>query len=88
MSRFIDFVGDALAFLGLSPDYWSTHRRRVQLSEYSDVIEELDCAGDCLVNALAYGSRGRHMLAKDDREALLELIDSVRNYIDHIKEEY
>ena len=75
-------------FLGVSPDYWSAHRRRIRLSEYADIMEELYAAGDNLANALAYGSQGRHTLRREDRVALIELINQVRNYIEHIEEEY
>jgi hypothetical protein len=76
-----------MTFLGLSKDRWRGHRRRVNRSNLYDIRNELHDANEALTNALAYGSIG-YSLSKEDRIALKELIDNVRNFIDHIEQEY
>lgn len=77
-----------MSFLGLEQNLWSFHRRRVRISDYDMIKSELNRAENALVNALAYSSQGRDRFEPRDRATLTELIDEVRNYIDHINEEY
>lgn len=67
---------------------WSVHRRRVRHAKLVDFLSELHAAEDSLTNALSFGSQKYVSIARTDRTALVELIDEIRNYIDHIKQEY
>lgn len=75
-----------MMFLGLSAEFWSMHRRRTKQADLTDVLEELRFAEGALVNALSFGSRGRGRIHREDKEVIVELIDQVRNFIDHLGE--
>lgn len=67
---------------------WASYRRQADFAELSDIMLELREAEQSLTNALSFGSRGRGKLTYRDRHTLVELIDEIRNYIDHIEEVY
>lgn len=89
MSR--QLSGVFMSFLGINDLTWRRYRRHIYAATYQDVLDELHTAEAALVNALSLAStrqRGRPIVDADDRTALKEIIDQVRNYIDHVQEEY
>lgn len=75
-------------FLGIPGEFWSSYRRQIYRADYEIVLNDLRTGEAALASALSAGSWGSNRMSRGDRVALIELIDSVRNYIDHIEQEY
>jgi hypothetical protein len=64
------------------------YRHSIKRAEVNDVYDDLLMADAVLTNALTCASAGKSQLQVKDRHTLLELINQVRNYIDHVGEQY